>query len=78
MPYHSFVVRLYAGSQGRWHGKVTHVGTQETRLFVHLDALANFINQCRDQALVQNAGLDLEAGGHNQSADNPFVLDAGS
>jgi hypothetical protein len=44
MQHHSFVVRICAGAQGRWHGKVIYVGTQSARLFVHLDAMTEFIS----------------------------------
>lgn len=78
MIHHSFIVRFYSGPQGRWHGHVTHVETQETQRFVQLDALAEFITRCREQALALNAELGFEAGGSDQSADNPFSLDTQS
>ena len=45
MQHHSFVIRICRDGRGRWHGKVIYVGTQQTRLFVHLDAMTEFINK---------------------------------
>lgn len=45
MQHHSFVIRICRDVKGHWHGKVIYVANQQARLFVHLDAVTEFINK---------------------------------
>lgn len=65
MMHHSFVVRICAMPQGRWHGQVIFVGTQQAKQFMTLDAMTEFIGKCLNVSLLEPPDL-LESDSHER------------
>ncbi len=66
MMHHSFVVRICALPQGRWHGQVVYVGTEQVKQFLSLDAMTEFIGKCLCLALLEPPDI-LESDFHERT-----------